>query len=178
MKIINKQPYNKKVIASIILIILLGAGATYYALTSQDDPARQTPTTPEQKSTQAPPPTSKEQLEADAKKKEDFLNDAESNQTPGEAPSESSIELATRAENDSVVVTTKIQNATSGICTLTATDGTSTITKKAEVIYTPTYSTCAGFSIGNTELSGAKLTITVAVESNTSNTKATIIHTR
>lgn len=70
-----------------------------------------------------------------------------------ETPINVGIELTAKQEaNGSVTVTSKLPGVSSGTCTLTVTNGAKETVKTATIIYQPEFSTCAGFSVAQSEL--------------------------
>lgn len=72
---------------------------------------------------------------------------------------------STQSSDDSVTIVAKLYGASDGICYLKITAGNQSVTKEAEVIYQPDYSTCAGFTIPTDQLGVGTWKITLTVES-------------
>lgn len=75
-----------------------------------------------------------------------------------------SIRVHAESQGDSVVIKTNLGAASDGECVLAVSDGAKSLTRSAPIIFTPEFSSCAGFVIGKRELSGSdwqiRLTIT------------------
>lgn len=80
-----------------------------------------------------------------------------------ETPSNTPVSMTLNAKIDgkSVTVTTQIQNISSGTCKLTASNGTTTTSQTAQVIYQPEFSSCAGFSVPKSSLGSGLWSIAV-----------------
>ena len=81
-------------------------------------------------------------------------------------PTVDDISLSTRRETDgSVTILTELRNYSDGTCDLTIQSGADTYTQAAAIIYQPTFSTCAGFSVPNNTVSHGTWQITLTVTS-------------
>ena len=134
----------------------------------------------------------KETKEArDAQQKQDFLDNENSgtkNNTdttsdtsvkpkPSKKPvSNSQIDLAAESQDQSLVVTTKLKNITSGTCELTLTKGSKTVKESANIIYTPEYSTCEGFAIDKSRLGSGVWNIRLVVKTASASPEKTITY--
>jgi len=63
------------------------------------------------------------------------------------ATSSAVMTLTASQSGSTVTILTQIQNVSSGTCSLTATNGSSSNTQTAKIIYQPQFSSCAGFSV-------------------------------
>lgn len=94
----------------------------------------------------------------DAEQKASYLNSVKDTPTPSEpAPvptSSDTIDLTATQQQSDVVVITKLTGSgySQGTCTLTATNGSKSVSKTADIIYQPEYSTCAGYTIPTSSL--------------------------
>ncbi len=100
----------------------------------------------------------------DAKSKEKFINE-DSNPKPNQNIPSSDNQISAIVENGELTVTSKLYSITDGECTLEVKNGTKEITRTAQVIYQPSYSTCAGFSIKTSEFSMGSWDVTLTIES-------------
>jgi hypothetical protein len=179
---INKpttSPLKKIGIVFVPLLVIVGC-YTAYAYINKSWPFIQS------SSQQSNGPTEAEkeaQQEQEAQDKQDFLDndvdtqdpaDTDNTQEPDKSTGSSSIDLKAKTDNDALVVTTNLSSISSGTCTLTLTKGADTITKKAEVIYSPDYSTCAGFSIDLAELGKGTWNISLTVKTDSGKTTKSI----
>lgn len=86
----------------------------------------------------------------DLKNKEETINSDPSSETPD--ASSGKVVITATQEGDSVTVISKLYAFSSGTCALQVSNGGKTYTDTATIIYQPSYSTCAGFSIPVAEL--------------------------
>lgn len=104
-----------------------------------------------------------QQQRTDAGTKQDFMESPDPTVRP---TSPSSIELTAQQEsNDTVTVLAKLYNVASGTCRLSITNGSQNFTQNAEVIYQPTFSSCAGFSVPKSELGTGNWQIYLSLDS-------------
>lgn len=164
-----QKKHIKKLIVILTTIVLISVAYGAYAYSSNAWPftKKSSPVT----QNNSPTNQEKEQQEKqDAQDKQTFL-DNENKQTPS-TPQESGknesklppISMEAKKANNQLVITTNLSSISSGTCTLTLTKGDQAITKVAEVIYAPEYSTCAGFSIATTELGRGTWDISLSVK--------------
>jgi cytoskeletal protein RodZ len=148
----RKNKRKLLIIGAISVVFILVVASAYFLF--KDDFYNNTDTTQEASSEG---PTKEElltQAESDASKKKELVDTPTPTQTTNTNVS-SEIQLEVRQEADkSVTIISKLSNIGSGTCTLSITNGQRSVTKSAEVIYQPEYSTCAGFSIPLSELGG------------------------
>jgi len=77
------------------------------------------------------------------------------------------IQVSTHIEaSNDITVQTQLKNLSDGVCSLSVTNGTTTHTQTAVVIYQPLFSTCAGFNIPNNTLTPGTWEVTLSVTSN------------
>ncbi len=113
------------------------------------------------------------QVNADAKKQ--VIDKAADSNAPSTTPPTTSIELTAKQEsNNTVTVFTKLPGYSDGSCQLTTTNGASTNSQTANVIYQPEYSSCAGFSVPISALGKGTWTIKLSVTSNGTTESKTI----
>jgi hypothetical protein len=87
------------------------------------------------------------------------------------------IDLTAKTEsNNSVTVIGKFTNVSNGTCLLDVTNGSAVFTAKADVIYEPEYSSCAGFSVPIASLGRGTWTIKLTVNPGTAQSTKTIIY--
>lgn len=100
----------------------------------------------------------------DAKNKEKFINE-DSNPKPNQNIPSSDNQISAKVENGELTVTSKLYSISDGECALEVKKGTKEITRTAQVIYQPSYSTCAGFSIDTSEFSMGSWDVTLTIKS-------------
>lgn len=150
MKVSRKKSYRPLIIALIVvaafcvlLFILEKSRVTDFI----KDPTYKAPVA-------GPTAAQTKQAEQTAtQEKEQYLDSVAKQQTtaaPAAVPTDTStITLSATQSGDSVVVRNELhgQGYSSGSCVLTITNGSKTTTQKAEIMYQPEYSMCAGFSV-------------------------------
>lgn len=178
----TKRPKNrsgKKILLVVIIALLvIGGGFAAYALFIKGDEPKK------DSSSLGGDTRSAKEAEQDATNKQEFLDNQKGqtqtdgqetpSDTPPPKPTPSSLSLEARNDDSSVVVVTKLQNITSGECSLTATNGSRKTTKTAEIIYAPEHSTCAGFSIPKSEIGTGTWTLTLSVRTASTTLSKTI----
>lgn len=170
MKIKQKnKKYLKRplvIVAIILLVAILAVFAFLFTRPSEDE---------ENNSQKADEPSSvnaesatPEAAEEEASS-EQALNDKEAHINQNDSTSSDntseSITVSARVESSSVVITTKLMNIGSGTCQLSITNDQRTYTNTAEVIYQPSYSTCAGFEVPVRELGDGEWQIKITAAS-------------
>lgn len=175
------QPHNdskKRIaLAGIIFIIVVGISlavwylATHHATNTTPHQPERGPTAEEQKKSD----------KSDASQKQEFLDNEvkeKDNKTTTEqkpdVPSSSDITLTARTDGNFVVVTTKLATVASGTCTLTITGGATPVTQQANIIYSPEYSSCAGFSVKKDVVNATSWNITLTVNTDSSKIEKSI----
>lgn len=115
-------------------------------------------------------PEQKQEADANADAKKDFIENNESATSPKQGPNTSTnttpvnssdnvVVSAKQEANGSVTVMTKLYNYSNGLCKLEVANGSKTISQTAQVIYQPEFSTCAGFTIPKSQLGSGEWTI-------------------
>lgn len=190
---INKASKNRsKKMATVVLVaVLLVAGLTFLAYAKSFGPfSKNNDSTINEGNSENSGPTKSEQKaleESQAKDKTDFL-DKESKAESGDdtksssnnlntAPENSDIELTASTGSDILVLKTKLKNVSSGSCTVTLTKDAKVVTKSADIIFAPRYSSCAGFSIPKNELGSGIWTISLSVDSDNGTANKSIKYT-
>lgn len=103
----------------------------------------------------------------DAEKKQEFLD---KQSTPDNSSSaEGNLQATVEQQGNSVIVKTSLTNIPSGNCKLVIKSGSETVTKEAEIMYSPDYSTCAGFSVSTTELPKGQWSLYLSVKNDVVN---------
>lgn len=176
----QKNPGNHKkrtistLLALTLLIAYVGTFAWYSLNKDKPKTSSNGPTNAEQA----------QQAKLDAQQKQSYLDETagkdqgalasgdqgatSTNSTPA------TLSVSATQDSNSVTVLTQIHNIASGECKLTATRGTSNISRTASVIYQPQFSSCAGFSVPVADMGSGSWQITVVV---TSDTNATLSQT-
>lgn len=152
----NKVSRNKNSIklTLVALCILLLVSGVFFALerTGTTDFVKN----PFVKSdTETPSGPTKEQKEQEMKSstqsKGEYLDSSYNNSTAEKTntgtPSNHSLEITASQQGQTIVVLTKIYGINSGTCVLTVSNSGRTFSQKADVVYQPEYSSCAGFGV-------------------------------
>lgn len=169
MRINNKQLPLKYIIVSVVLIVGL-AGAFAWGYVSQQDSTNND--SDQETSIVEPAPTQLSDEEAAAKQKfieeqekEPSKTDSDSLTSGNQTSTPAKLELSASNNGGSVTVMSRLSGIGDGSCNLRATNGNQSYTEEADVIYQPTYSTCAGFSVPVSELGAGNWQITVQATS-------------
>ena len=105
-----------------------------------------------------------EEEKTDPSKGEEEPQKPSANDNKPSTPVSRKLSVSTQNETDgTVTVFTKIYGIPSGTCTLTASNGARSVTERAEVMYQPEHSTCAGFSIAKSRLGSGTWNIRLVV---------------
>lgn len=119
------------------------------------------------------PEQQKQEAEANAESKKNFIESGEKNATSPQnsssssSQSEKSIELTTNRENNNTLtVFTKLYGFSGGTCKLTVLNGSQTYTQSVALVYQPEHSTCAGFSVPIDKVGKGDWSIELVAESN------------
>ena len=102
------------------------------------------------------------------KLKEDFIK-SQSNTSDSPTtvkPTSEDITISSMESGDNVIISTQLKNYSDGQCNLLITNGASSYTRSVPVIYQPSFSTCAGFSVAKSELGLGTWSILLSVSSN------------
>lgn len=160
MKSIKNTSQRKKpltvlaVVASVFLIA--GVSFALYLPTLNSTDNKQTGPTAEQ---------TEEQKKTEADSKKEFVESTKDEVLPGTTPatptSSDSINLSATQDAGTVTVTSKLSGYSAGSCRLTITNGASSLSENADIIYQPEYSSCAGFSIVKSRLGTGTWDITL-----------------
>lgn len=156
----NSNP--KKILVALIILLLLGGAVVFLFNRYQNSPADKT-SVGGGNSINYGPATDQQKKEG-AAIKEKALN----NSTTPKEPLQGSIQIASAFQEKPgapVVVQTKLQGSGWQQCELALSQNGTIITKTANVLFQPSFSTCEGFSIPASEFSSAgewtiKLTVT------------------
>lgn len=173
MRSIKGKTRKKKIIIIAIAIILLGSGSVgaYMALhnSSDSDSSKKKDESSGTKTDSNPP--SQEQIDAGNQQKQQTAGDASKpSSTPSDAPATNptgqlGVTITAANQNGSVINIRTLINeiVSSGTCTLTLQKGSQIVRKIASVQALANSSTCQGFDIPTSELSGGAWQLTVAV---------------
>ncbi|OYW44654.1 hypothetical protein B7Z28_00015, partial [Candidatus Saccharibacteria bacterium 32-45-3] len=161
---------SKKVLIILLSILLIGTGAVaVYFLYYQPTKEAKTVNPPE---TNTVTPKEDNKGHQNSNDKQDFLDNQTNNNsdnTPptntGASPTTPTLDVSAKSTQDTVIITTNLSSTSSGTCKLTITGGPATVTKSAQIIYSPEYSSCAGFSIAKSEISASTWIIKLDVSS-------------
>lgn len=102
-------------------------------------------------------------------KKQDLISNDDSDDQNPVTPSNITLS-ATQTDNE-VTITTKLVGYSDGECALVVGSDNGSLTRNAEIIYQPEFSTCAGFSIDTAELGKGTWNISLTVTSGSSSDK-------
>ena len=91
-------------------------------------------------------------------------------------PTSEDITISSTESGDNVIISIQLKNYSDGECNLLITNGSSNYSRSVPVIYQPSFSTCAGFSVAKSELGTGTWSISLSVVSNsqTNNSSSTI----
>ena len=164
MKNVSHKKNWKKIILLVLIILFAGFGLLFALKKPQPTDIAKSPSN-------YPPsaPTAKQQEQergSSAENKGKFLdsqysNTDNENTTPN--PPSNKIDLTSKQEGSTVVITAKMSGITNGTCTLTITNAGRATTKSAEVIYQPEFSSCAGFAVPVSDVGTGLWTIALSV---------------
>lgn len=172
MRINTKNNTSKYIlIATTVLLFLVLSSLAWWYFSDKDDsvPVSSDSSTQDE-------PTPDVLTDEAARSKKDFVeNQQEQSATPSsnsgidavptgsEPPSKLSLE--TKQNGSSVTVMTRITGIGDGTCKLEVSNGGQSFSEQAEVIYQPSYSSCAGFSVPVSSVGKGTWSITVSVTS-------------
>lgn len=148
------------IIALLAISILAVAGLYFLKLGpfKQKTSSQPTPPTPTQIA---------EQKKVETQDKKDLIDQTKNQTLPGETvptpTSPDTIHIETSQQPGIVTVATKLTGYSAGSCALTITNGTKVVTKTADIIYQPEFSTCAGFSITISDVGIGKWSLSLTV---------------
>lgn len=145
-------------IIAITVVIPLITAAAYFMLANPSD----TPLLQEDGGT----PDTLTESQAEAKKNlQETLptKTGESSSSTENTNSDSTVSLALKQQNENVIITTSLLRIGDGSCELTVTNGNTSKSYTAAVIYQRTESTCAGFSIPKSDFGAGGWTVNLAV---------------
>lgn len=94
----------------------------------------------------------------------DKEEDTDTNGSTFTQPSDD-ITIEVSESTDSVIIKTNLLNLSSGTCSITITGGSTSITKGADIIYSNSFSTCAGFTINKSDVNSKEWYIKLTVSS-------------
>lgn len=154
-----------KLVATVVVVSLLAIGGFalyHYIFSSSNQPdtggVSVTPAPAKLNNTDA---TTK-QAYIESQQKQTNSTSSDKNLT---ANKPASIELTPTVSSTSVTLTTKIYSIGDGKCSLIAVNGARKYSAEAEIIYQPSYSTCAGFTVPISKLGSGTWNISLTVTS-------------
>lgn len=173
-----------KIIIAILAVVLVLSGTTfafYNAIKQSEDNSETNTSTVKidasKKSTENKKTEDKdkkndqkptEEDKSNAKQKADFLDkEKETENKPVEKPKKQTLNLEVKVKADQTVFLAKIGNISRGTCHLEIKGNGRTIKRSADVVFTPDFSSCAGFSIPKSELNRGRWTASLSVDSPT-----------
>lgn len=171
-KVSRKRNSRKYYLTLCCLFLALCAGVVLVLEKTKTTDLIKMPVSSEQKQAQEAAKTAAKnneaQRRADEQRKQELLDSSvEKQNTPNssEAPAVQSAPListmSARQEADTVVILTNLSPVASGSCILRITNGTKTHEQQARILYQPEFSSCAGFSVPKSSLSGGNWKITL-----------------
>ena len=110
----------------------------------------------------------------DNEKKEAFIENTPSASSPDPVTSDQ-ISLTAQVSGDNVNILTKLANLPGGVCKLTISNGATTVSKQADVIYQPQFSSCAGFTVPIAEVGTGTWDVKLRVAYNATSLEKTIV---
>lgn len=176
-----KKKRTKIIIAILaVVLVLSGTAFAFYNAIKQSEDNSETNTstvktgaskkstenkkTEDKKNDQKPT----EEDKSNAKQKADFLDkEKETENKPVEKPKKQTLNLEVKVKADQTVFLAKIGNISRGTCHLEIKGNGRTIKRSADVVFTPDFSSCAGFSIPKSELNRGRWTASLSVDSPT-----------
>ena len=171
MRINTKQYPIKYIVIAIVILCLILATATWWFISHSNNDTTSDITD----SSLDVEPAPSELSEEDAAAKQKFIEEQQdtSDSTNSDDATDSSdapdttdnIKLTAKQDGTNVTISSQITTIGDGSCALSIKNGSKTYTASADVIYQPSYSTCAGFSVPVSELEDGTWTITVSVTS-------------
>jgi hypothetical protein len=146
-------PKATKIAMIIGAVVLLGGGAAalYYFNTTKKPASQTSPSTSNQPINNEAPTTTQKQ--AGDQQKQTIINNDETNKAPATSPLDVSFTAASQS-GSTVSIRGLIANAitNSGNCTLTITNGSSSVTKTSSTQALANSSTCKGFDVPSNSL--------------------------
>lgn len=182
---INSTRPNKKskriaiFIVAVVILVLTYVSVAYF---SRWWPFLSSTSTPTDSQTQSSQQTEDQTAEKNqqTQDKQEFLDkedsDSETPSTPSQT-TDNTVSLHISDDDDSLIVQTRIDGIVSGTCTLTLSNSTQTVTKTAEIMYAPEYSSCAGFTVAKSELGTGVWSITLTATGQGTTVKKTTSYT-
>lgn len=155
-----KKFYRKHLIILLALLALVGiVWATYHAFNKNPVNQSTDHRTPEQR---------QQQKDRENNEKKVFAESTKETENPGvEVPVPTSSDTvsvsASQPVSTEVTIVTKLQGFASGVCKISAQNGSDTYTAEAPILYQPEYSSCAGFTIPTSELGNGTWSIVLNV---------------
>lgn len=169
MKIQKRSSSRKMLVVAAVAAGVIIAGAAYaYSAYGPTGSSKSTNKDASQEDTPAVETAPANLSPEEASKKENLINrtnDSGDKEAAAEKPATVKISISLKQEqNDSVTVYTKIYGASDGECSLIAKNGSRSFQASAKIIYQPSYSTCAGFSIKKSELGAGTWEVSVSAK--------------
>ncbi len=165
MNIKKKSRKNIVLIGILVAAILLGGFVIFAHLNRNTTPVQEAPTTDSDPTIDVPASTGLTPAEEDTKEQYvDSVTEEAPSVPDSSTASSAAINISASQKDNSVVISTQITTIGDGSCTLSVTNGAAKYTDTADVIYQPSYSTCAGFTVPVAELGTGTWTISVSAK--------------
>ncbi len=155
---VNKSRKSAIVLALAVLLVVSAVSAYAYVTSSQETESKSSDNSTTKPTSTTP--ASGNSAKDNPKTNEDTYSRAKPD------PKVDNIELsATQDDSNTVTIVAKLYGASDGTCDVAVSNGAKKVSKTAEVIYQPAYSTCAGFSVEKDELGPGTWNIKLVVSS-------------
>jgi len=107
--------------------------------------------------------------------KKDFIENQSNNPDSPKIikPTSEDIVISSTKSGDNIIISTQLKNYSDGECDLLIENGTNSYSRSVPVIYQPSFSTCAGFSVAKSELGSGTWSILLSVTSNNQTNQTT-----
>lgn len=168
-----KKSHKKPLLVAGVIVLLIGVMAALYFVI-QKDPAPANGQKTERDMIDYNPPTDEQKQAAETEKLN--KNNTPSNPQPNNTTPTIAITSAEQDADRQLVVKTELAGSGWNKCTLMLKHNNQTITKEADVLYQPSFSTCMGFAVGASELADGEWNLTLTA-SKTDGTTATATKT-
>lgn len=158
-KKINERPYKKAIAYILIIIALLSISLVILEKLRVTDFIKD----PFIKHTSRIPELTAEQKIQNNEAKKDFIEN-QKDVSQDTSQNDKNIEISVVQESDKVVVSTRLHGISNGICRLNIVSSGKQLSKEAQVLYQPQFSTCAGFTVPVSDIGKGVWEIEVVAE--------------
>ena len=166
---INKSKKKKVIILILVLSIALLSillllelfGITNFVKQTQDHQQERSAPTAEEV---------KRQTSTDNNKKKIYIENSTNRSTTLPPDAMEPVELSSRQEGSTIIISTKLQGISDGECSLSINNGSQMKTFSASVLYQPEFSICEGYSVALSELGAGNWNFKLTVKDLTGDT--------